>query len=145
MVECIYFLTAYWTEHMLLLKLYWLFTTDWIWLESLTSLLSWKSSVFLLTFFSWLRCSFLRGSQFVFTTFQNCFLVVWKNRNPPCCCCFLDSLSHKNKSVKLKMHKHKRSNVSKISVREIKREKNNKTSIYSSLKELSRSSTTLSS
>ena len=58
---------------------------------------------------------------------------------------FLVSLAHKNKSVKLKMHKHKKSNVSKISVREIKREKNNKTSIYSSLKELSRSSTTLSS
>lgn len=58
---------------------------------------------------------------------------------------FLVSLAHKNKSVKLKMPKHKKSNVSKISVREIKREKNYKTSIYSSLKELSRSSTTLSS
>ena len=58
---------------------------------------------------------------------------------------FLVSLAHKNKSVKLKMHKHKKSNVSKISVREVKREKNNKTSIYSSLKELSRSSTKLSS
>ena len=58
---------------------------------------------------------------------------------------FLVSLAHKNKSVKLKMLKHKKSNVSKISVREVKREKNNKTSIYSSLKELSRSSTTLSS
>lgn len=60
-------------------------------------------------------------------------------------CFFLVSLAHKNKSVKLKMHKHKKSNVSKISVREIKREKNYKTSIYSSLKELSRSSTSLSS
>lgn len=58
---------------------------------------------------------------------------------------FLVSLAHKNKSVKLKMHKHKKSNVCKISVRKIKREKNYKTSIYSSLKELSRSSTTLSS
>ena len=54
-------------------------------------------------------------------------------------------LHTKTNRLKLKMHKHKKSNVSKISVREIKREKNYKTSIYSSLKELSRSSTALSS
>ena len=114
MVECIFFLTAWWTEYML--KMYWLFT------ESLTSLWSWKSSVFLLRFFSWLSCSFRRGSQVVFTMFQKCFLVIWKNRDPRCCCCLV-SLAHKNKSVKLKKHKHKKSNVSRISVTERKREK----------------------
>ena len=92
--------------------------------ESLTSLWSWKSSVFLLRFFSWFRCSFRRGRQVMFTIFQRCFLVVWKNRNPPCYCCFLVSLAHKNKSVELKKHKHKKSNVSRISVKERKREKN---------------------
>ena len=92
--------------------------------ESLTSLWSWKSSVFLLRFFSWFRCSFRRGRQVMFTIFQRCFLVVWKNRNPTCCCCFLVSLAHKNKSVELKKHKHKKSNVSRISVKERKREKN---------------------
>ena len=77
-------------------------------------------------FFSWLRCSFRRGSQVVFTCtmFQKCFLDVWKNRNPPCCCCFLVSLAHNNKSVKLKKHKHKKSYVSRISVKGRKREKN---------------------
>ena len=45
-----------------------------------------------------------------------------KNRNPPCRC-FLVSLAHKNKWVKLKKHKHKKSNVSRISVKERKRGK----------------------
>ena len=75
--------------------------------------------------FSWLRCSFRRGSQVVFTCtmFQKCFLDIWKNRNLPCCCCFLVSLAHNNKSVKLKKHKHKKSYVSRNSVKGGKREK----------------------
>ena len=36
---------------------------------------------------------------------------------------FLVSLAHKNKTVKLKKHKHKKSNICRISVKERKREK----------------------
>ena len=49
---------------------------------------------------------------------------------------FLVSLAYKNKSVKLKKRKHKKSNVSRISVKERKREKygekNYQPSIHSS-------------
>ena len=112
MVECIYFLTAWWTEQMLLLKLYWLFT------KSLTSLWSWKSSVFLLRFFFLAQVQLSTRESSRVYHFSKIFLVVWKNRNPPWCCSFLVSLAYKNKSVELKKRKHKKSNVSRICKRE---------------------------